>query len=152
MNEQETLLLRLKLESQLAEYWHDVDTNWGRNAGSYYTEDAVFDGGEAVYRGRAKIEEFYAWRVNRGPRVAVHAFTNFRLQMQGDARATSTWYLLLYAADGEPVLPTHPPINIALVTDEVERQPDGRWLYASRTFRSLFLGGTPPTNPKLDDD
>lgn len=150
MNEQEILLLRLKLENQLTEYWHDVDTNWGRNAGRYYTEDAVFDGGEAVYRGRAKIEEFYAWRVNRGPRVAVHAYTNFRLRVESDDRAISTWYLLLYAADGEPVLPTHPPINIALVTDELERQPDGRWLYASRTFRSLFLGGTPPTNPKLD--
>src|SRR5690606_25100398 len=119
MTEQETLLLRLKLENQLAEYWHDVDTNWGRNAGRYYTEDAVFDGGEAVYRGRAKIEEFYAWRLNRGPRVAVHAYTNFRLEMESDDRAVCTWYLLLYAADGVPVLPTHPPINIALVTDEV---------------------------------
>lgn len=152
MNETEKLLETLKLEKQLAEYWHDVDTNWGRETGHYYTEDAVFDGGEATYHGRAKIAQFYAWRVQRGPRVAVHAFTNYRATFDGDDKATATWYMLLYAADGVPILPTHPPINIALVTDEMVRGEDGFWLCASRTFRSLFLGGTPPTNPNLDDE
>ena len=151
MTETEELLETLKLERQLAEYWHDVDTNWGRNAGGYYTEDAVFDGGEAVYRGRAKIQEFYAWRVKRGARTAVHAFTNYRVKFETDSKATASWYLLLYAADGVPVLPTHPPINIALLTDHLEKQDDGRWLCSSRKFEALFMGGTPPTNPNLDD-
>jgi hypothetical protein len=151
VTETEELLERLRLERQLAEYWHDVDANWGRNAGSYYTEDAVFDGGEAVYRGRAKIEEFYAWRVKRGPRTAVHAFTNYRATFRSDREALATWYLLLYAADGVPVLPTHPPINIALVTDELVKR-DGSWLVRSRKFQALFMGGTPPTNPKLDEE
>ena len=34
----------------------------------------------------------------------VHAVTNYRVQFEGDYRATCTWYLILYAADGKPVL------------------------------------------------
>jgi ketosteroid isomerase-like protein len=152
MDARERLLITQELHAQLMEYWHDVDTNWGRNAGDYYTEDAVFEGPEATYRGKAKIQQFYRWREQRGKRVAVHAVSNFRVQFESDTRATSTWYLLLYAADGEPILPTHPPITISLVTDKLERQPDGRWLYSGRKFETWFQGGPPPTNPKLDDD
>ncbi len=55
------------LEQKLIAYWHDVDFNWGRNAGSYYTEDAIFEGGAmAPYNGRAEIEEFYAFRRDAG--------------------------------------------------------------------------------------
>jgi hypothetical protein len=151
MNTQERLLAYIELQSQLNDYWHDVDTNWGRNAPDYFTEDGVFEGPEATYRGREKIRQFYEWRVKRGKRLAVHAVNNFRVAFESDTRATSTWYMLLYAADGAPVLPTHPPIQIALVTDTCVRNAEGRWLYAHRKFEALFQGGTPPTNPKLDD-
>lgn len=149
MDRTERLLATQELQAQLMEYWHDVDTNWGRNAGTYYTEDAVFQGPEATYRGREKILEFYRWRESRGQRTAVHAVSNFRVQFESDSRATSTWYLLLYAADGAPVLPTHPPIQIALVTDTCVKDASGRWLWSYRKFDAWFQGGTPPTNPRL---
>ncbi len=66
-----------ELQVLLADYWHDVDANWGRNAGTYYTQDADFVGEAATYSGRAKIQEFYTWRVSQGPRLAVHAVNNF---------------------------------------------------------------------------
>ncbi len=37
LGEQEALLERLRIESQLHDYWHDVDRNWGRNAATFYT-------------------------------------------------------------------------------------------------------------------
>jgi hypothetical protein len=152
MDSKERLLVKLELETMLMEYWHDVDTNWGRNAGDYYTDDAVFVGSEgAAYRGKAKIQQFYQWRVDRGPRVAVHAVNNFCVTFESDARAICTWYLLLYAADGKPVLPSNPPISIALVTDTCVRGSDGKWRYAYRQFQPLFQGSVPPTNPNLDD-
>ena len=40
------------------DYWHDVDTNWGRNAPDYYTEDGVFEGTQHPYVGREKIRQF----------------------------------------------------------------------------------------------
>jgi len=150
MTEGEQLFERARLQAQLHDLWHDVDTNWGRNAASYYTEDAEFGGKAGTYRGRRELEEFYAYRVNRGERVAVHSVTNFRTVFDGPDIAHATWYLLAYAADGVPVLPTHPPIQICLVTDRHERQPDGKWLCARRNFDVLFAGGTKPTNPKAE--
>jgi hypothetical protein len=149
MDRTQRLLATQELHSLLIEYWHDVDTNWGRNAPDYYTEDGVFEGPEATYQGREKIRQFYEWRVKRGKRLAVHAVNNFRVKFESASRATSTWYMLLYAADGEPVLPTHPPIQIALVTDICVRDESGTWRYAHRKFEAWFQGGTPPTNPKL---
>jgi len=149
MNRTERLLATQELQALLMEYWHDVDTNWGRNAPEYYTEDGIFEGPEASYQGREKIRQFYEWRVKRGKRLAVHAVSNFRVAFESDTRAISTWYMLLYAADGVPVLPTHPPIQIALVTDICVRDAAGEWRYAHRKFEAWFQGGTPPTNPKL---
>ena len=37
-------LLAQELQAILLEYWHDIDTNWGRNAGTYYTDNAEFIG------------------------------------------------------------------------------------------------------------
>jgi ketosteroid isomerase-like protein len=149
--EQEALFERARIEAQLHDYWHDVDRNWGRNAASYYTEDAVFGGEAATYTGRREIAAFYQYRIDRGvARVAVHSVTNLRVAFEGRDKAVSTWYLLSYAADGQPVLPTHAPIVIALVSDEYARQPDGRWLCSRRMFDVLFAGGTKPTNLKVD--
>ena len=149
MDTQQRLLVALELEHLLSDYWHDVDTNWGKNAGAYYTDDADFVGEAATYSGREKIQEFYAWRVAQGPRLAVHAVSNFRLEsLEGD-HARATWYLLLYAANGEAVLPTHPPITISLVTDDYVRGQDGAWLCSRRAFKTLFQGGAPAHNPKL---
>ena len=142
-------LLAQELQAILVEYWHDIDTNWGRNAGMYYTDNAEFVGEAATYTGRSKIEEFYAWRVKQGPRLAVHAVSNFRVESAEADRPRATWYLLLYAANGEAILPTHPPITISLVTDDYERGPGGEWLCSRRQFKTLFQGGAPAHNPKL---
>jgi hypothetical protein len=136
----------------MMDYWHDVDTNWGRNAGDYYTDDAVFIGGTATYTGKAQIQAFYQWRIDRNvPRAAIHGVSNFRVALDSPTQATGTWYLLLYAADGVPPLPTHPPIHMSLVTDICVKGDDGKWRYKSRKFDTIFEGGAKPTNPKLDE-
>jgi hypothetical protein len=151
MDDADLAALNFTLSLQLADYWHDVDTNWGRTAGSYYTEDGQFHGEQASSLGRAKIQQFYNWRERQGPRLAVHSVTNFRAWFDGPARAGATWYLFLYAANGERILPTHPPVTISLVTDRYRRE-DGRWLCEDRRIQHWFEGDTPITNPNLDDD
>ena len=54
----------------------------------------------------------------------------------------------LHNGDGKPVLPTHPPIQIAYMTDRLIRTAEG-WQLTSRKFETWFEGGTPTTNPKL---
>ena len=56
MSSAELLELNQLLSLQLAEYWHEIDFNGGRNASGYYTEDAVFHGQFASYEGVAKIQ------------------------------------------------------------------------------------------------
>lgn len=148
LSEEERIRITRELELLLMDFWHDVDTNWGRRAGEFYTEDAVFEASEQTYRGRAKIEEFYRYRLGRGPRVAAHAITNFRAVPDSPTTATSTWYLILYAHDGEPVQPSAPPIQIALATDRCVKCEDGRWRYKHRKFEVWFKGGVPTTTMK----
>ncbi|PZU08033.1 nuclear transport factor 2 family protein [Sphingomonas sp.] len=152
MRDTELLQLNATLSLQLADYWHEIDANAGRNAHTYYTEDAVFQGQLAAYHGRAKIQQFYDWRLAQGPRLAVHSFTNFRAWFTSADTAEATNYLFLYAANGTRILPTHPPITISLATDRYIRAQDGRWLCTFRRFEHLFEGDTPITNPNLDNE
>jgi hypothetical protein len=145
----ERLELTQVLHALLIDYWHDVDCNWGRNAPDYYTPDAAFVGPAASYEGREKIRAFYKWREDRGDRTVVHSVQNFQAFFDGGPdKALCHWFMMLYAADGKPVLPTHPPIQIAYMTDRLVRTDEG-WKVAYRKFDILFEGGTPATNPKL---
>jgi len=145
MTSDERMRITQELEMLLADFWHDVDTNWGRRAGEFYTEDGVFEASERTYRGRAQIEEFYQYRRDRGPRVAAHAITNFRAVPESPNAATCTWYLILYAHDGQPVQLSAPPIQIALAVDQCVKGKDGRWRYRHRKFEIWFKGGVPTT-------
>ena len=151
MPDNDILKLNAELALQLANYWHEIDVNGGRNASAYYTEDAEFHGQMASYLGRAKIQQFYDWRVQQGPRLSIHSFTNFRAWFTGPDTAEATNYLCLYAANGVRILPSHPPITISLATDRYKRAPDGRWLCTYRRFEHWFEGNVPITNPNLDD-
>ncbi len=137
------------LHQKLVRYWHDVDFNWGRNAGACYTEDAVFEGEGFAYTGRTEIEEFYAFRRDRGPRVVLHAVINFTCNFDGNARANAAWVCMLYAHDGETPQPSAPPINVSLVRDVYVREK-GEWLVQRRSWSTLFQGGAPVTKLSRD--
>jgi hypothetical protein len=150
MNRQQQLLSALEMEADLADYWHDVDTAWGTRAGEYYTQDAVFEAGRLRLEGREAIQRFYSWREGRGARTAVHAVTNFRAVFDDQGGAVANWYMLLYAADGEPVLPTHSPVRISRMTDQyLQDAASGRWLCKYRRFETLFEGGALLNVPDL---
>lgn len=139
-------LSRLNLD-----YWYEVDHNAGRNAHEFFAGPRpVFQIQDRVFAGREAIKEFYAWRERRGARVARHCISNARAALNSDGSAKMTSILLLYAADGEPILPTAAPIQIADVED-VCRFVDGVWRYTSRRLTTIFAGGVPITLPSLQD-
>jgi hypothetical protein len=129
------------------EYWHDVDFNWGRNANAWYMEDGTFAIGDHKMEGRSAIEEFYRWREQRGQRTARHLVTNFRLSRLEANSASIQCILLLYAADGNPVLRSNAPIMIADIDNECVLCPDGQWRFQSHRLTPIFMGDELPTIP-----
>jgi SnoaL-like protein len=134
-----------ELTALIVDYWHDVDFNWGRGTGAFYLDDGLFAIGESRMQGRDAIREFYAWREGRGERTARHVVTNFRLDTCNDDGATLRCILLLYAADGAPVLPSLPAILIADEVADCVRGGDGKFRLHSHILTPVFMGGTPPT-------
>lgn len=140
MTEAEQLFQRARIEVRLIDYWHDLDRNWGRNAASYYTQNASFGGPAESYQGREAITEYYTKREQRGERTTVHAVQNFRATFSDDKTAETQAYLIGYAAKGKPILPAAAPVVISMLHDRYEKQDDGIWLCADRNFEVLFTG------------
>lgn len=142
MNRRERAIATAELEMGLADFWHDVDTNWGKNAGLYYAPEGVYKSGKLHLEGREAIQDFYSWREARGERVAVHGFSNFRAEFDGEGTATAHWYMLLWAADGVAPLESTAPTRISRAT-EIFRwdETEGRWMCTRRELVNLFKGG-----------
>jgi len=144
MDKAKQQIIARELHDKVIAYWHDVDFNWGRNAGAHYTEDGVFDGSTFSYNGRSQIEEFYAFRRDRGPRVVFHAVINFHCTVESETAARADWVCVLWAHDGEAPQVSAPPISTSLIKDVYVRQ-DGEWLCKHRTWHTLFKGGVEAT-------
>lgn len=145
------LVIAQEIEDRLLDYWRDVDENAGRQAGSFWTEDAVWEAPARVFKGRAEIQGFFDWRLSRGDRLALHVVANLKVTVESETAASATWYLLLYAADGRPVQPSQPAQQIAGIEDRWSRGADGQWRCAFRKFKVLFTGENalagPPAKP-----
>lgn len=139
----DALRIRQELEALNIAFWHDVDTDWGRRAHEFFTEDGVYTTSHKSRRGHDEIRGFYAGREAKGPRVARHLIHNFHVIAEDNDHATAEWTMCLYADDGEAPLPSEPPILIGAVRDECVRGADGQWRYASRTTTPLFKGAKP---------
>src|SRR5688572_7839410 len=136
------------LEQNAIDYWFEVDTKGGAGVSQMFVEDGVFHAGPGKpLVGRAAIEGFYGWRTDRGARTSRHLISNFRADFQDDTHATTWCVMMVYAADGKPVLASHPPIFVGDQIDRCEKCADGKWRYVERNFAPLFMGGTAPTVP-----
>jgi hypothetical protein len=135
------------LYMNMIDYWYEVDLKGGAGVSEMYVEDGIFNGGGKPLVGRAAIEQFYTWRTNRGARTSRHVIANFRADFQDETHAITYSVMLLFAADGAPILPTAPPIMITDLIDRCVKCDDGKWRYVERTFVPLFMGGAPPTVP-----
>jgi hypothetical protein len=140
-------LLLQELTRLEVDYWYEVDHNWGRSAHTFYVTDGAFTIGDKAMKGAEAIEGFYKWREGRGDRAARHLVTNFRLASQQGMRVAFDCILSLYAADGRPPLPSEPPIMIADIHSQCERDQDGRWRFRSHVLVPIFTGSTPATLP-----
>jgi hypothetical protein len=132
-------------------YWRDVDMNLGRRAHEFFVEQgAEYTIQDKTLKGRKAIQDFYEWRARRGVRTSRHCILNLHIEPIAHDRAAAEWILLLYAADGKPILPTASPILIADAHDVCVRAEDGVWRYLTRRISSVFAGGVVITTPPDD--
>lgn len=135
------IALTQQLHALIIDYWHDVDTNWGRNAPDYFTTDGVWVAGFTTFAGRDDMRDFYRSREERGGRVVFHSVENFRADFDGThATAIANWVMVLWGGDGVPVLPTRPPVLIDHLTERWVRTADS-WQIEHRASEVLFMGG-----------
>lgn len=148
MSPQERALETLVLQQNAIDYWYLVDLKGGEGAAELFAPDGVFvvGPGEPLV-GRKAVDEFYRWRVDRGPRTSRHVITNFRAEFTDDRHAQTICTMFVYADDGVPVHPSAPPIFVGDQIDTCVKGDDGLWRYAHRTFTPLFMGGVKPTVP-----
>lgn len=133
------------IERQIIDFWWEVDINWGENAVGYFTADGIYATSARERQGHTAIGEFYASRQARGERVSRHVVTNLQVRVSDENSAGARWILLLYAADGRPVLPSIVPNMVADGVDEFIREPDGIWRCRSRRLLPLFKSEVPTT-------
>ncbi len=146
MTPEQRALASQVLYMNMVDYWYEVDLNGGAGVSQMYVEDGVFHAGPGKpLVGRAAIEHFYTWRQDRGARTSRHVITNFRAEFSDDTHASTYCVMMLYAADGKPLLPSAPPIVLADLIDDCVKCEDGKWRYTKRNFVPLFMGGVAPT-------
>lgn len=118
--------------------WFEIDHHQGVTASTFFTADAELRFGDATFRGTAQIDDVYATRAARGPRVSRHVMTNLHVLEADDRSARAVATLVLYAEDGTPPRPVTTPALVADVHDTFQRR-DGTLLIRSRHIEHLFI-------------
>jgi SnoaL-like domain len=118
--------------------WLDVDHSDGSGVSAHFTPDATLTFLAHTVRGRPRIDELYARRAARGPRVTRHVMTNLYVRSATETTAEVLSTLCLFAEDGEPPRPSTTPAMVGDVVDHFERH-DRRWLISSRHIRAAFV-------------
>lgn len=140
------LLIRVEIEALLSEFAFRIDHDLSDTVAELFTPDGWYgreDGRKS--QGREAITAAYTNRSLRGERTVRHVFTNLRVTAQTEAYARGHCILLLFGGDGRPPLPAD-PILVQDYDDEY-RLFEGRWLFASRRTRRLFV--SPSFKPVL---
>lgn len=127
--------VRAEVDELLAESaWALDDRDYERYA-TFFTDDATYEVGGELLRGRAAIVRRFTAR--QGERTIRHLYSGLRVSPVGDGawKARSVW--LSFAAEGRPPIDEILPYQVADFEDEVV-QRDGRWLIRSRQISSVF--------------
>ena len=138
MELKDQLMIRQEIEALTIEFWYQVDVHMGRTAHDFFVEAGTFRVADRIFANREEIRAFYEWRATRGVRTARHIVSNLRVTVESETRASAISFMTLYVADGAPVLPARAPVQVADVTDVLERGTDGKWRYVSRVLEPIF--------------
>jgi 2-keto-3-deoxy-L-rhamnonate aldolase RhmA len=130
--------LRDELLALVTAVWFEIDRTDGKSVSRYFTDDATLAIARSRAVGTGEIDDLYANRQARGPRVSRHCVTNLHVVEAGASSVRASSTLLLFAEDGEAPLTRMAPALVADVEDTFVHR-EGRWLIQSRHIKPQFL-------------
>jgi hypothetical protein len=139
-----------------ARYWHEVDSNRGRNAHEFYVPDGLMVVGHNRFQGRDKIKEFYEWRqrmatTSISSTTTRHLINNLFVEPRDDGRAKVLGIVSFYsAAVRAPAPQCKPPTLVADLVNECVLDGDSRWQFKSHTLQPVFMGHEAPLSIAID--
>lgn len=139
LTDKEALTIRLALEDLNTAFAHHLDHGEIEPLIDLFTADALYTHGERISRGRAEIEQLFRNRAAKGPRTSRHLLSGLRLSIESSTAAAGSSVCLSFAADGLPPKPAN-PFLVADFEDRYRREDDGRWRFAERHIRRVFVG------------
>lgn len=135
------------LQQLAAAYWFCADVSQ-EGIGDLFAEDAVLILGSLELSGRVAIETFFREReasMRAAGRTTRHAPCSFFVTAMDEASARVRSTVLVFAGSGSLPLPAAVPTGIADFTDVCVRDDSGRWLFAKREGRTVFIGPDAPS-------
>jgi 3-phenylpropionate/cinnamic acid dioxygenase small subunit len=102
---------------------------------NFFTEDATYEVGGRVLRGRAEIARRFTDR--EGERTTRHLYSGLRLASLGGGVWTAESVWLTFAGDGTPPMDRIDPYQVADFRDEVIHRGN-TWRIRARVIRSVF--------------
>lgn len=130
------------LQQLAARYWALADLTEEVPIAELFEPDALFELGTLRLEGRDAIGSFFEER-ERGMRemgrTTRHLASGFLALPEGDRMHVRST-VMVFAANGALPLAVEAPSGIADFEDVCRRQRNGRWLYHSRSCRTVFVG------------
>ena len=139
-----------------ARYWHEVDSNCGRNAHEFYAPDGLMVVGHNHFEGREKIREYYAWRqrqVTTGicSQTTRHLISNLFIESCDGWCVKVMGIVSFYGASGRPPAPqSKPPILVADLINECILDDESGWQFKSHTLQPVFMSHEAPPSIAID--
>ncbi|MFP6559769.1 nuclear transport factor 2 family protein [Paraburkholderia sp. B3] len=138
MSPQTTLEVRLAIDTINAEFSWSLDNASFENLDHLFEEDAFYQSGERVLRGRGEIRTFFEKRRALGPRSSRHMWSGLRIVSLTEDMAQTTSVWLSFAANAPLPLQHVPIFMVADFFDLYKRGNDGQWRIAERRIVGTF--------------
>jgi len=138
MTPQETLEVRLAIDTINAEFSWCLDNASFEGLDTLFEEEAKYTSGKRVLEGRQQIRAFFEHRKTLGTRSSRHMWSGLRIASADEniVRTTSVW--LSFAANAPLPLEHVPIFMVADFFDVYRRGPDNCWRILERRITGVF--------------
>jgi hypothetical protein len=135
----ERLQIRVALEDLNTAFCYHLDHNEVDALLELFADDVYYTHGSRVSRSKAELAQVFRGRGAAQTRTSRHMYSGLKLDIESPTRARGTSVCMTFGAYGEPPLSPAVPTLVADFVDAYVRGADGRWRFAERHIRRIFV-------------